>query len=195
MAQTATLFVEDDFSAMKFAPKKGKMIDLYPALEEMLVEDTVIRYISFMYDPGSPLRNRFPDLNMRIESARELSGLTDEKQWDFVSSSDEVYIESVTRFLRAVNSRLWTMIVTNEETFYEYAMRALDPVTKDDDSKDKDVLQAANVKTKLLADMDEIDGRLTTYYRRLTGEDNKLAESVRVRRRTPETMAKAARIV
>ena len=79
------------------------------------------------------------------------------------------------------------MIVSNEQTFYEYQQRLLEPV---DAEKDKDLLQALQIKSKLMEDCNNINERLDGYYRKLFGEDENVSRSVVKRKRlTPEQIA------
>lgn len=191
MSQIADLFSSSDFSGMRFNPFGCESLkEKYPVLGEINIDEKSLAFIAYMYDPGTPLRGRFPEMEQRVSAAAELSEMEDLGQmWS------EDWVTAVVEFLRAANNRLWTMIISNEETFYEYARRALSPVSTSDDVSDKDILQAATIKSKLLGDMNEIDDRLTGYYRRLTGEDNKLIDAIRVRRLSPEAIAKQARNV
>ncbi len=185
------MFNEVEFSAMRFNPfaAGGSMREKYPELSRMKVDDAQVRYIALLYDQGTPLRGRIADIDLRKKEAATIAGIKP------VEKIGGEFLDAVVHFLRVSNNRLWTMIVTNEETFYEYATRTMDPVSADDEVRDKDILQAANVKTRLLADMHDIDERLSGYYRRLTGDDDKMADAVRVKRISPESIAKSARDV
>jgi hypothetical protein len=94
----------------------------------------------------------------------------------------------ISQYLQYQNSRLWTMIVTNEQSFYEYQRRIMAEVGGD---ADRDALSAVTLKTKLLEAMDDIDQRLSKYYAQLTGSDSALEDSLTKRRRlSPESIAK-----
>jgi hypothetical protein len=79
------------------------------------------------------------------------------------------------------------MIVGNEQAFYEFNKRVMLPV---DGNRDKDILQAITIKTQIMTAQDEIVQRLQKYLRQLTGEDEKLEESITKRKRIrPEDIA------
>jgi hypothetical protein len=141
-----------------------------------------------MYDPESPLRVKHQDYTARRNAAIELAGLTDSASSVIVTQD---FAEMAVRFLRLVNSRLWTLIVINEETFNEYAVRVMSPIIGLD-LDEKDVLNAATIKTKLMEACDDIHNRLQKYYREITGEDEELTASLETRQKrlTPEQIAK-----
>ena len=79
------------------------------------------------------------------------------------------------------------MIIANEQAFYEYNMRVMMPV---DGTRDKDILQAVEIKTRIMTSQDEIYQRLQRYYRDISGGDTVLEESVKIRKRIrPEDIA------
>ena len=78
------------------------------------------------------------------------------------------------------------MYISNEQTFYEYQKKLLRNVEGD---RDKDVLQALQIKSKLMTDMDDINNRLESYLRALTGDDVQVARAIVKRRMiTPESI-------
>lgn len=79
------------------------------------------------------------------------------------------------------------MIVSNEETFYEYASRMMLPI-KTGTKGEKDELSAVAIKSKLSADMDEINDRLDKYYVKLY-DDVDLKNTLLKPRITPESMS------
>jgi hypothetical protein len=200
------LFSESDFTKMRFIPfgVKKPMLKLYPRLEEVVTNishglnddgvDKVLKYIAFMYDPETPLREKYPDVERRKEFALTLAGFdldTDTTAHSLTAFDEEWMADVVVNYLVLINNRLWTLIVTNEQTFYEYAKRLVAPVQRADGDKDKDVLQGVQIKSKIMEDMDKINDRLTAYYRQISGEDDLMTEVVSKRKRvTPEMMAK-----
>jgi hypothetical protein len=197
------MFESRDFKGMKFDPTTKKdMTDAYPVLGEAIVLwggspeflDQSLRFVSLMYDEASPLRSRFAEIEKRKEFALDMAGIKPDTKiykawltldWDWMS-------ELIVLYMRLVNNRLWTLIVTNEEAFYEYSARVLQPIsTTSATASDKDILQAATVKSKLMDDMDKINERLSNYYRQLSGEDEAMSSAVQKRRAvSPERIGK-----
>ena len=59
-----------------------------------------------------------------------------------------------------------------------------------DGGKDKDILQAVEIKTKIMQSMDDIYQRLQRYYRELSGGDENLEDVIVKRKRLrPEDIA------
>ena len=107
----------------------------------------------------------------------------------FQGSDDKLikYVEMVDEFLKKQNNRVWSMIVSNEQTFFEYQTKLLRPV---DGDKDKDILQALQIKSKIMDDLNTINERLETYYMKLYGEDDVLLTTIKADKRlTPEFIA------
>jgi hypothetical protein len=59
-----------------------------------------------------------------------------------------------------------------------------------DGSRDKDILQAINIKTQIMTSQDEIYQRLQKYYNELSGGDEDLDNAITIRKRLrPEEIA------
>ena len=192
---------DKDFSIMEFNPLvKGKVLEKYPKLKSVLKDgdDRVIRYILLMYDINSPLRHHYPELYKRKEHAADLAGYNLDKEdvtglFDFRIKTDDGYepdeelVNLTMKYLKYQNNMVWLMIVSNEQAFYEYNKRVMLPV---DGARDKDILQAVEIKTKIMQSMDDIYSRLQKYGRDLSGGDEKLEEVITKRKRLrPEEIA------
>lgn len=154
-------------------------------------EDQMIAYVLYMYDQNTPMKEQFPDLKIRKEQSAILSG------YDLVKDNEILHdifffrstkvIEMVDEFLRKQNNRIWSMIVSNEQTFFEYQTKLLSPV---EGERDKDILQALQIKSKIMDDLNTINDRLDSYYMKLYGEDQELLKVIKADKRlTPEFIA------
>lgn len=195
---------EKEFSKMEFNPTVKKNLTLvYPKLKEIVgqVDDKQLRYVLLMYDVNSPMRHHYPDLHKRKEFAASVAGYDLMKDdvttlFEFRIKNDEDEYEpneallgSIIKFLKYQNNWVWSMIVSNEQAFYEYNMRVMMPV---EGNKDKDILQAINIKTQIMSSQDEIYQRLQKYYKDLSGGDIELEEAITKRKRLrPEEIANA----
>jgi hypothetical protein len=191
------MITDKELSIIEFNPlSKKPMLVAYPKLKEILGsgDDRMIRYVILMYDVTSPLRQHYPDLSKRKEFAATLAGF-DLMKDDVVSLfefrlNDEPYeplLDMITTYLKYQNNWVWSMIVSNEQAFYEYNRRVMMPV---EGNRDKDILQAINIKTQIMVSQDDIYQRLQKYYRELSGGDDKLQESITTRKRLrPEGIA------
>lgn len=186
---------------MEFNPLvKGKVLEKYTKLKSILgdIDDKTARYILLMYDQNSPMRHHYPDLAKRKQFSADLAGFDLDKEdvtklFDFRIKIEEGYepyeelIEATIKYLKYQNNMVWSMIVSNSEAFYEYNKRVMMHV---DGQKDKDILQAIEIKSKIMSSMDEIYQRLQKYNRELSGGDDKLEEVMTKRKRiSPESLA------
>lgn len=193
---------EREYGRMEFNPVvKKPLASVYPKLKEVVgsVDDKQIRYILLMYDQNSPLRNHYPDLSKRKEFAASIAGYDMMKDdvttlFEFKTKTedgeyvpDEALLKTIIKFLKYQNNWVWSMIVSNEQAFYEYNMRVMMPV---DGTRDKDILQAINIKTQIMTSQDEIYQRLQKYYKDLSGGDVQLEDAIVKRKRVrPEDIA------
>lgn len=189
---------------MEFNPTvKKPLAAVYPKLKDIVgaVDDKQLRYVLLMYDVNSPMRNHYPDLHKRKEFAASVAGYDLMKDdvttlFDFKQKNEEDEYEPneellgvIVKFLKYQNNWVWSMIVSNEQAFYEYNMRVMMPV---EGNKDKDILQAINIKTQIMTSQDEIYQRLQKYYKDLSGGDDALEEAITKRKRLrPEDIANA----
>jgi hypothetical protein len=184
-----------DYRRMEFDPTvKKPMLEEYPKLARLVnsQDDKMIRYVILMYDSKSPIKDLYPDLEKRKDVAGALAGyegsIESLKSLTVDLGPYDELLDMISQYLQYQNSRLWTMIVTNEQSFYEYQRRIMAEVGGD---ADRDALSAVTLKTKLLEAMDDIDQRLSKYYAELTGSDSTLEDSLTKRRRlSPESIAK-----
>jgi hypothetical protein len=134
------------------------------------------------------MKKHYPELNQRKKECSNLSGLVKNENIESVmmDMESELFVFSIDEFLKYQNNRVWSMIVSNEEVFYEYQSKLL---IKTEEERDKDLLQALQIKSKIMNDMDEINKRLEAYYDKLYQGDQELAAKVVVKNITPEDIA------
>lgn len=196
-----------DFSKMRYDPT-SEVVKNYPELVSQLGihDEKMIKYILLMYDEKSPMRNAYPDLEKRkefcadfagydskihAEVIKDLKSMTKDEKTPVGDDEDEKFktvtviwdefVDAVLSFVINQNSRLWAMIVTNEQAFYEYQRRVMAEI---DGNANKSSLEAINTKTKLLEAMDDIDKRLDSYYHKLSGGDKSVEDAAARKRRT-----------
>jgi hypothetical protein len=181
---------EKEYKKMEFDPTvKKNMTVVYPKLKEIVgtEDDKMLRYVLLMYDINSPLRQHYPELGKRKEFAASIAGYDLMKDnvvslFDF-KINDEPYeelLDIIMKYLKYQNNWVWSMIVSNEQAFFEYNRRVMMPV---EGNRDKDILQAINIKTQIMTSQDEIYQRLQKYYRDLSGGDVDLEEAITVKKR------------
>jgi hypothetical protein len=188
---------EREYKRMEFDPTvKKSLTTQYPKLKEIVGsgDDKMLRYVLLMYDVNSPLRQHYPELGKRKEFAASIAGYDLMKDnvvalFDFKINDEphEELLNMIMNYLKYQNNWVWSMIVSNEQAFYEYNRRVMMPV---EGNKDKDILQAINIKTQIMTSQDEIYQRLQKYYRDLSGGDGSLEEAITIKKRLrPEEIA------
>ena len=193
---------ENEYSKMEFNPTvKESLTVKYPKLRHIVgdVDHRLIKYIILMYDVSSPLRQHYPELGKRKEFAASMAGydlLKDDvttifefkiKNEQGEYEPNEALLGIIIKYLKYQNNWVWSMIVSNEQAFYEYNMRVMMPV---DGNKDKDILQAITIKTQIMSSQDAIYQRLQKYYKDLSGGDSDLEQAITIRKRLrPEEIA------
>lgn len=194
--------LEMRFDKMEFDPTVKKSLTTeYPKLKELFgdFDDKTMRYVLLMYDYNSPLRTHYTDLAKRKQFAADLAGFDLAKddlarlfEFRLIVEEEivpnEELLDLIIGYLKYQNNWVWSMIVSNSEAFYEYNRRVMMPV---EGSRDKDILQAINIKTQIMQSQDEIYQRLQKYYRELSGGDDELEQELGNRKRlSPESLAK-----
>ena len=192
---------ESEYGKMEFNPVvKKSLTATYPKIKQIVGEanDKMLRYVILMYDMNSPLREYYPEVSKRKQFAASIAGYDLNKEdvtplFDFKIKIDDeevpydYLLNLIVKYLKYQNNYVWSMIVSNEQAFYEFNKRVMLPV---DGNRDKDILQAITIKTQIMTAQDEIVQRLQKYLRQLTGEDEQLEESITKRKRIrPEDIA------
>lgn len=192
---------EKEYSKMEFNPTvKESLTAKYPKLKKILgdADDRMMRYVILMYDSSSPVRHHYPELGKRKEFAALVAGYDTIKDdvislFEFKVKVGEEYepneelLSMIIKYLKYQNNWVWSMIVSNEQAFYEYNMRVMMPV---EGTRDKDILQAINIKTQIMTSQDDIYQRLQKYYKDLSGGDVLLEDEIKTRKRLrPEEIA------
>jgi hypothetical protein len=178
-----SLFHNSDFDKMEFnitkIPKgKGvleyfKRLSQYPSFTEYDREDSerAIRYLLLMYDKGSPFVTYYADLRQRKESVAVYVGYDPERDEarleELYDLDDERFVDMLLAFLKGQNWLKWSLLVSNEQTFYEYQRSVLRRVTNY--KTDKDRLTAVQVKSQIMNDCDMIVERIARYYTDIFG--------------------------
>jgi hypothetical protein len=190
------MYKYQDFTSCLFNPLEKNLLVKYPQLIVLLPkckeDEKVLRFIISMYDPNNPVVRENRDPLLRKKSCAVLAGfdlIKDEVFLDEIFNyTNEGIVEKTDRFLKEfVHIRLWSMICANEQTFFEYSKRMMKPV-EEAGAKEKDLMSAIAIKSKLSEDMDAINNRLDSYYDKLYG-DADLKNKVQKVRISPESMS------
>lgn len=190
------MYKYENFSSCLFNPLEKNLLIKYPHLIVLLPkcpnDEKVLKFIISMYDPNNPVVRENRDPLLRKKACAVLAGFDIEKDENFLEEifnyTNEEIVEKTDRFLKEfVHIRLWSMICANEQTFFEYSRRMMKPV-EEKDAKEKDLMSAIAIKSKLSEDMDAINNRLDSYYEKLYGDADLKNKVVKVKI-SPESMS------
>ena len=192
-------FNEKDFTGCKHNPLVKDILKSYPRLEELITNTEqfsrddwgrLLKYIIATYDPASPLIKEYSVLPKRKQVAALLAGYDIHKEAELL---EEIYACVHKEFTYVVNqylkeygdSRLWAMIVSSLELFWEFNLRIVSPICED---KDKDLVAAVNMKSKMSEEIEKIHDRIERLTKQFYGDDQ-LQEETKKIRKTPESIA------
>lgn len=188
------MYSKEDFSKCVFNPMFKDVFKEYDRLEEMKEilhhgdANAVAKYIFSVYDPNSPFIKDFPDSRKRKEEAAYFYGI--DKLEGLQDCSNEPFAKAIHWFLRNfVRSMDWAVIQANTETFWEYQLRLMTPISKNDNSREKDLISAIQVKSKLAEDLSLIADRITKHTKSFYGDDEDMIKSDNKLRFTSEKIA------
>lgn len=194
------MFIDSDYKNLCFNINLAKPGTLPKSIPDMQVinswwssnrqdKDKVIRYIVLLYDKGSPLVRRFSNLDTRKREAATLAGFNPEDPAlkSYKEFQDQEFTDMVVEFLIYQNNYTWTMLVSNEQTFYEFQKTLLQESSMIRNDKDK--ISAIASKSKLMEESDKIVERINSYYSQVFVED-KVIESAKRVASSPEEIAK-----
>lgn len=192
--------IDSDYKNLCFDISKAKSGTLPKSVPDMKVidswwacnrndKDQLIRYIIYMYDKSSPLVRRYNNLDRRKQEAAQLAGYSqdDPSLKAYKDFQDQEFSDMVVDFLIYQNNYTWTMLVSNEQTFYEFQKTLLQESSMIRNDKDK--INAIASKSKLMEESDKIVERINSYYKQVFVED-KLIETAKRVASSPEEMAK-----
>ncbi|HQW95443.1 MAG TPA: hypothetical protein PLU58_06555 [Saprospiraceae bacterium] len=155
---------------LKAFPRLSKYPEFNPEMTDI---DMVIRYIVFCYDKGSPF-HKFDNLGQKKAHAAIEAGFnyTDEKFEPHIEQmlNGEVLEvnKMIIRYCRMQSSRLYSLIVSGNEAFYDATSKLLDNAPSDDILKDTKTKMEIFDKAKANASsLDQMSREL------LSGDNNK----------------------
>lgn len=191
-------YSQESFKNCLFNPLVKDLTGKYPALIPLLPQgengEKILKYILFLYDPKSPLIKDSRNIKTRKQEAARLAGFDLQKDTDFLDrlysfKNKEAAAKTVLFLKEFIHNRTWSMIVSHEQTFYEYNERLMKPVEDDKETKEKDIMSTIVLKSKLVQDLKDIHSTLKEYYKEMFDDDD-LRDKVVNTRISPETMAR-----
>lgn len=159
---------------MTINPEVVNLFGSYPYLVDILFKqgiqssgliENTIRFAAWVYDPHSPLINKFPDIRERKKQALLMVGPTTE---DHDSTIAILLLKYVFK------SREWTLICSYENTYDELTDRVNQKI---EGVNDDDIIKASERKTKLLDHMEKICFKISELKKRFYSEDEDLLDA------------------
>ncbi len=179
------MYQKTDFTRCVFNPMVKDLFKEYPSLDgfkDIISDnpDAILKFIIMAFDPGSPLIKDFPDARMRKEEAALLASVKNVDE--VVSFSNSKYVEAANWYLRHyVRSLDWAVIQANLETFWEYQQRLMTPIEREEKSKERDMMAAIQVKSKLAEDLSVISERIQKHMKQFYSDDDLLKAETKLR--------------
>lgn len=195
------------FNVFNLPPEKD-VLEAFPELSRFKIlanskapqKNLLLRYMIFMYDPESDLRKEILELDKRKIRAAELAGF--EKTTDYLTEIFELRDKTTLEFLfvfltQVYQNRKYREWVTLSQELDEYTRLRMDQITtatskkgKEDEVEDIDVFKAADLKSKLRVQCQEIHKQLDSLEKEVFG-DNEDVKDVAIRSRflSPENFA------
>lgn len=200
------------FQKLKFdvfnLPADKDVLEAFPELSRFKIlanskapqKNLLLRYMIFMYDPESDLRKEILELDKRKIRAAELAGF--QKTTDYLTEIFELRDKTTLEFLfvfltQVYQNRKYREWVTLSQELDEYTRLRMDQITtatskkgKEDEVEDIDVFKAADLKSKLRVQCQEIHKQLDSLEKEVFG-DNEDVKDVAIRSRflSPENFA------
>lgn len=179
------MYSEKDFKGCYFNPIKKdlaseeKLSTMFDILGEVAQPEAVVNSLVSIFDPSSPYVRDIQDHIERKKSAAFDFGVSDID--GIVAFSNKSYAEAANWFLRTfVRSMDWAIIQANTETFWEYQLRLMTPISYGEEGaaiRDKDVMSAIQVKSKLAEDLSLISDRIQRHTRIFYGGDEQIIKA------------------
>lgn len=194
-------YTEKQFSNCSFNPLEKNLFKVHPKLKAIVYGkdsktdsewEKLVKYIIALYDPGSPLIKDNNDLTVRKQAAAQVAGfdlvMEDNYLLPIYTCNDDEFTEVAMLYLKLFgNTRLWTMIQANLQTFWEYSLRLMTPISRAE--KDKDLVSAVSMKSKMSEDLEIINDRIERCMKKFYSGDSDLEDKAKIKRVTPETIA------
>jgi hypothetical protein len=171
------------FSKCIFNPMEKDLLGKYPGLGELSKDERILRYVIALYDNNSPYILQQRDVRVRKQMVAQFAGynvVADQELLEsFYTLKNEEVRKAVVDFLKKYTfPRVWYMICANEQTFYEYGERLMEPIGARNEGgapsagmKEKDEMAAIQIKSKLSQDMEALNDRIEKGYQKLFSND------------------------
>lgn len=151
----------------------------------------LVRYIIYLYDIKTPLREYYKNINQRRKIALDLSGYNN-KQLDplkkkrVVEAIDSDVVDTIHCFIKHQNNRNYSQLILCENSFWDYQQMLTVPVDRNADKREIERREMIRKECRSLQD------EITNIEYKIFGSDKEtidLISEARRMRTTPEHMA------
>lgn len=188
------MYTEKDFKECFINPLKKnisedeRVSEMFSILCDMPQCEAIVRFLIAIFDPCSPYVRDITDHVERKRSAAQDFEIEDID--DMVVFSNYEVVQAANWFLRTcIRSMDWAIIQANTETFWEYQLRLMTPVKTTAELRDKDIMSAIQVKSKLAEDLSLISDRIQKHTRIFYGGDEQIVKAASKTKFSSESMA------
>lgn len=182
------LFIKSDFNKMalpvneELTPKHETVKQIFGDIDKSLIP--LVYYTAYMYDKNSPLRTKISSIEDRKEEAASLAGIKSGKDYIFSLEHPNI-VNFINSYLKFQQSKIWAVLVANEEVLWQYQQELLTPIVNFKNDKDK--LSALDIKSKLMNECDAVIKRIEAYEDKLFGDATDKKDEIL--NYTPESIA------
>lgn len=176
-------YTENSFYGCLYNPLDKNLLKKNPGLSVYSSDLRVVKYMICMYDPASPIVREFPEISSRKSMALKVAGIDRDEEPELamgltslktIGDEDEGqinYAQLVFNFIKdCYFPREWFMICCNEQMFWEYGERMLQPIDPKNTNIEKDFINALADKEKLATAQESVSRRISDLYRKMLGE-------------------------
>jgi hypothetical protein len=157
---------------------KLKYLKSWTSYNEDIPVNNLMAYLLFLYSPDSPVNKRYgvPLMERKSQSLilagfgslRKRSGeWSDDVVSYLIELRNEAVIVMIVDYLKMLNMKVWTEMMTLEQELEESTRLRMRPVSSIDD---KATLAAADIKSKLRRESRDMIEMLATYQRQFYGD-------------------------
>lgn len=164
--QTAKMIVDpyhEDQNIFEAYPQLREVVEPFSESLPDVNYHQYFRYLSFCYDPNSPLAKEIQDIQKRKEAAKAEVGYEG-------AEHHQIAVEFIKTVVR---SRIWTLICNMDFVFDEYTDKLNELIKGSDPEKS---LKAVELKNKMLDQQASMVDKREELYNRLFDDDKELVE-------------------
>jgi hypothetical protein len=179
---------------ISFKKKFGEQFSaIFPHLrnKDQKESSRLVRYVIYLYDIKTPLRDYYKNITQRREAALTLSGynnkqLDPSKRMKAIEATTPVVIDTIHSFIKYQNNRDYSQLILCENSFWDYQQMLTVPIDRTADKKEIERREMLRKECRSLQD------EISNIEYKIFGADKEtinLVKEARRMRTRPEHMA------